>query len=106
MVVEVDELGLPELLCVHWGPGELLPSDLCLPLVEGGELLVVLVKVLEESLENVINLLVDPRSVLQFHDEVECVDHGQVLEGERVVFQVLSLKVNAINLDLHRTSCR
>jgi len=89
VVVEVDELSLPELLGVHWGPGELLPSDLCLPLVERGELLVVLVKVLEESLENGINLLVDPRSVLQFHDKVECVDHGEVLEGERVVFQVI-----------------
>ena len=41
--------------------------------------MVVLVEVLKESLEKYVNLLVDPWSVLKLDDEVEGVDHREML---------------------------
>jgi len=87
-VVEVDERRLPELLCVDGRPAQTASIDLRLPLVEGRELLVVLVEVLEELLQDFCDLLVDPGSVAQLDNQVERVDHGEVFEADCVVLQV------------------
>lgn len=71
------------------GPAELSTRHLSLPLVERGELLVVLVEVIKELLEDDLDLLIDPMSVPVLDDEVECVDDREVLEADIVVFQVL-----------------
>ena len=61
---EEDELSLPELLSVHRGPCETSSHDLGLPLLEGRELLVVLVEELEELLKDLNDSGVHPWSVL------------------------------------------
>jgi hypothetical protein len=73
-LIEIDEGRLPELLCVDRAPGELKLGDLLLPLFEGAEFLVVRIEELEQQLEVLADVLVDPGSILQFGDEVECVD--------------------------------
>jgi len=69
-------------------PAQTASIDLRLPLVEGRELLVVLVEVLEELLQDFCDLLVDPGSVAQLDNQVERVDHGEVFEADCVVLQV------------------
>ena len=61
---------MPEFFCVHWGPKELLPLDLGLPLFKRGEFLVVLVEVLKELFEQLIDLLINPGSILEFDYKV------------------------------------
>jgi hypothetical protein len=75
-LVEVDESGLPELLGVDRGPGELASLDLLLPLLEGRELSVVLVEEFEKSLKSRNDILVNPRAVLELHDNVKSINHG------------------------------
>lgn len=70
-------------------PGELTTLNLLLPLIEGRELLVVLIEEVEEVLEDFINLLVDPRSVSKLDNKVERVNHGKVLEANLVILQVV-----------------
>lgn len=76
------------------GPAELSTRHLSLPLVERGELLVVLVEVIKELLEDDLDLLIDPMSVPVLDDEVECVDDREVLEADIVVFQVVKDAAN------------
>ena len=90
--LEEDEVILPELLGVYWRPSETSTGHLGLPFVEGGELCVVLVKVLEESLKDFLDLIINPRSVPQFDYQVECIDHREVFEANFVSFQILNKK--------------
>ena len=88
-IVEVDEGGLPEFLCMHGRPSQAAAGDLGLPLVEGGELEVVLTEVLVEALEDFLDFFVDPGAVPQLDYQVEGVDHGEVLKASLVLLQVL-----------------
>ena len=87
-LIEIDEGRLPELLCVDRAPGELKLGDLLLPLFEGAEFLVVRIEELEQQLEVLADVLVDPGSILQFGDDVECVYHREVVEALLVVLEV------------------
>ena len=66
---------------MHWGPQELLPLDLGLPLFKGGEFLVVLVEVLKELFEQLIDLLINPGSILEFDYKVQSVDHRHMFQA-------------------------
>lgn len=88
-VVEEDEGGLPELLGVDGRPAQLSARHLGLPLVEGGELKVVFVEVLEELLEKGLDFLVDPMSVSVLDHQVQGVDDRQMFQADFVVFKVL-----------------
>ena len=73
---------------MHGRPAQRPTSHLRLPLVKRRELLVVLVKVLEELLEDAGDLFVDPGSVAELDDEVERVDHREVLKADLIVLEV------------------
>jgi len=60
---------------VNWRPGKLVLRDLLLPLLERTELVVVLVKVLEELFKCLSDVFIDPGSILEFDHEVKCVNH-------------------------------
>ena len=79
------------------GPGELATLNLLLPLIEGRELLVVLIEEVEEVLEDLINLFVNPRSVSKLDDKVERVDHGEMLEANIIILQVVEDEADHAN---------
>lgn len=87
--VEENKRRLPELFSVHSRPSQLLTFNLLSPLFKGGKLVIVLVEEFVQLLKHVGNVLIDPWSVLEFNHDVQSVDHGQVFEALRVVFQVL-----------------
>jgi hypothetical protein len=60
---------------MHGAPGELQLGYLFPPLFEGAELLVVSIEELEERLKARLNVLINPGSILEFDNDVECVDH-------------------------------
>jgi len=70
-------------------PGKLSLDDLLLPLVEGAELLVVLIEVPEQVLERLNDILINPGSVLQLDHDVEHIDHREALHALIVFLQVL-----------------
>ena len=74
---------------MDWGPKELLPFNLGLPLLKRGELLIVLIEVLEEFFEQFVNLLVNPWSILKFDYQVKSIDHRHVLEAKLVFLQII-----------------
>ena len=74
-IIEIDEVGLPELLSVNRRPAEVLTAHLSAPFVERGELLVVLVEVIAEVLELFSDFFINPGAVPQLDAEVEYVDH-------------------------------
>ena len=55
--------------------------NLLLPLLKGRELLVVVLEVLPELVKSVLNLLVDPGFLLELKDQVERVDHREMLKA-------------------------
>jgi len=87
--MEVDKVGLPELLSMDRRPAELALLNLTTPLVEGTEFFVVGVEENEQLLEKVLDILVNPGSVLELDNNVESVDHGQVLKANSAIFQVI-----------------
>ena len=56
-------------------PEKLLSLNLGFPFFEGREFLVILVKVLEEFFKKLVNLFVNPRSVLELDNEIKSVNH-------------------------------
>lgn len=69
-VIEINEAGLPELLSMDGGPGEATPLHLGLPLIEGAELLIVLIEVSEELLQYSLDFSVNPRAIPEFDDQI------------------------------------
>jgi len=87
--MEVDKVSLPELFSMDRRPAELALLNLTTPLVEGTEFFVVGVEENEQLLEKVLDILVNPGSVLELDNNVESVDHGQVLKANSAIFQVI-----------------
>jgi len=50
--------------------------------------LVVRIEEFEQQIEVLADVFVDPGSILQFGDDVECVDHREVVEALLVVLEV------------------
>ena len=69
-VIEEDKADLPELLSMHWGPGQLASLYLRLPLVKRAELLVVLIKVGEKLFQDSFDFSVDPGAITELDHEV------------------------------------
>jgi len=63
--------------------------NLLLPLLKGREFLVVLLEVLIELLKLILNFLVDPRLFLELDDQIERVDHGEMLEAVLISLDVV-----------------
>lgn len=51
--------------------------------------MVVLIEVVEQDLEHLLDLLIDPMTVLQFDNQVQGVDHREMLKADLIIFQVL-----------------
>lgn len=68
LLVEVDAVLLPELLSVARSPSELLSLNLLLEFLDRAEHLLVLVKELKQFLEKLVDIIVNPMSVLQLDD--------------------------------------
>lgn len=62
-----------------WTPSELSSVNLVSELLYRAEHLLVVIKVLEESLQLLVDIVVNPMSVLELDDQVERVDVGQML---------------------------
>lgn len=84
--IEVDKCSLPELFCVHSAPRVLILRYLLLPLFEWTKFLVVSIEEFKEPIKAVSDIFVNPGSVLELDDEVESVDHAQVVETLFVFF--------------------
>ena len=69
-VIEIDKAGLPELFGMDRGPGEAASLHLGLPLVEGAELLIVLIEVSEELFQYSLDFSVNPRAIPEFNDQI------------------------------------
>jgi len=90
-IVEVNEGGLPELFCVAGGShnGETSSFNLLLPLLERREFLVVVFKVFPEEVELVLDVFVDPGFLLELEDQIQRVDHRQVLKAAFIRLEVV-----------------
>ena len=89
LLVEEEEVLLPKLLGVDGSPAEGLLVDLLAELVDGGEHLVVLVEVGEQLLKQLLDLRVNPVSVLQLSDDLDGIDVGHDLEAFIVLLDVV-----------------
>jgi len=74
---------------VHWGPSKTFSHYLGLPFLKGRELLVVHIEELEKVLEDLDDLWVNPWTILKFDDQVECINHREMLETEFIVFKIV-----------------
>lgn len=88
-VVKLVGVLLPELLRVTRSPSELLSINLFLEFIDRAVDLLVLLEIGEEVLQHLVNVLIDPVSVLQFDDQVQGVDLGQVVLTVWDVLQVV-----------------
>jgi hypothetical protein len=89
LLVEKDAVLLPELLGVAWTPPQLPPHNLVLELLDGAEHLLVLVEILEEALQHLVDVIVNPVAVLQFDDEVQSVNVREVFLANGDLLEVV-----------------
>lgn len=71
------------------GPGKATSLNLLLPLIEGRELLVVLIEELKELLEDLVNLLINPGSISELDYQIERVNHRKMLQANLVILQIV-----------------
>lgn len=79
VLVEVEEVLLPELLSMAWSPSQLSTVHLISQLFDRAEDLLVLVKVLKQLFETLIDIVINPMSVLELDDQTERINVGEML---------------------------
>lgn len=73
--MEINESCLPELLCVNRAPCKLSLENLLLPALESAEFMVILIEMIKEIIELSADVLVNPGTILQLHDNVKSIHH-------------------------------
>ena len=68
--------------------------DLSFPFFEGGEFLIILIKVFEKLFKELVDLFVYPRSILELDYKVKGIDHRQMLQAKLVFFQIIKHHAN------------
>jgi hypothetical protein len=79
LFVEHDEVLLPELLSMAWTPSELSSVNLVPQFIDRAEHLLVGIEEIEELLEQLVDVLVDPVAVLELDNEAESINVRHVL---------------------------
>jgi hypothetical protein len=68
LLIKINAVFLPELFGVAWSPSKLSSVNLVSELLDGAEYLLVLVEILEKVVQHLVDIIINPMSVLQLDD--------------------------------------